>query len=119
MADSLYDRLGGEAGITAIVSDVIRNHQNNPAVKARFQDTDTELLHRRVVEFFGMGSGGPQKYTGKDMREAHRAMNISGGEFLAVIDDVMNALDKNGINSETKNEVLGILYSLKDEVVGL
>ena len=66
-----------------------------------------------------MGTGGPQKYTGKDMREAHKAMNISEEEFLAVLDDAMKALDKNGVAPATKNEVLGVLYSLKGEVVRL
>jgi hemoglobin len=70
-----------------------------------------------VVEFFGMGTGGPQKYSGKDMREAHKAMNINAEEFLAVLDDAMAALDSNGIAAETKNEVLSILYSLKDDVI--
>jgi hemoglobin len=53
------------------------------------------------------------------MREAHKSMNINGAEFLAVIDDIMAALDKNKVTGETKNEVLGILYSLKGDVVGL
>ena len=119
MSSTLYERLGGEEGLSAIVRDVIANHQSNPTIKTRFQDTDTKELHRLVVEFFGMGSGGPQKYTGKDMRAAHRGMNINDGEFMAVIDDVMNALEKNGIGTETKNEVLGILYSLRGDVVGL
>lgn len=119
MADSLYERLGGEKGVDAIVRDTIENHLKNPKIRMRFRDTDTEQLHKRVVEFFGMGTGGPQKYGGKEMKEAHRTMNINGDEFLAVVDDVMHALDKNEVAPEAKNEVLGILYSLKDEVVNL
>ena len=117
MSDTLYERLGGEKGISAIAHDLIANHLKNPVIKVRFQDSDTDMLHRYVVEFFGMGTGGPQKYTGKEMREAHKAMNISEEEFLSVIDDAMDALDKNNIAPETKNEVLGILYSLKSEVI--
>lgn len=117
MSETLYERLGGESGLSSIVRDVITNHMNNPKIKTRFQDSDSDKLHRLSLEFFGMGSGGPQKYTGKDMKEAHRGMNINEEEFLAVIDDVINALDKNGIEGTTKNEVLGILYSLKGDVV--
>jgi hemoglobin len=119
VSDSLYERLGGEKGLSAIVRDSIDNHLKNPTIKTRFQESDVERLNRLAVEFFGMGSGGPQKYTGKDMREAHKSMNINGAEFLAVIDDIMAALDKNKVTGETKNEVLGILYSLKGDVVGL
>jgi len=119
MSESLYERLGGEKGISDIARDIIAFHLVNPTIKVRFQDTGSDKLHRLVVEFFGMGTGGPQKYTGKDMREAHKAMNISEEEFLAVLDDAMKALDKNGIAPETKNEVLGVLYSLKGEVIRL
>ena len=119
MSEKLYDRLGGEQGISAIVRDTITNHLNNPTIKTRFQDSDTDNLHRLVVEFFSMGSGGPQKYSGKEMAKAHKGMNINEQEYLAVVDDVMNALDKNSIAADTKNEVLGVMYSLKGEVVRL
>jgi hemoglobin len=117
MSGSLYQRLGGEEGLSAIARDVIDLHLVNPVVKVRFQDSDLEKLHRLAFEFFAMGSGGPQKYSGRDMREAHRSMNINGEEYLAVVDDIMKALDKHNISPDTKNEVLGILYSLKNEIV--
>jgi hemoglobin len=117
MGDTLYHRLGGEQGLSAIVRDVIDLHLINPLVKVRFQDADRDRLHRLAFEFFGMGTGGPQKYSGKDMREVHRSMNISGDEYLAVVDDIMKALEKNKIGPDTRTEVLGILYSLKDEIV--
>ncbi len=119
MSETLYERLGKEEGISAISRDIISNHLKNPVIKVRFQDSDTDMLHKRVVEFFCMGTGGPQQYSGKDMKTAHKAMNINEEEFLAVLDDAMKALDKNNIAQETKNEVLGILYSLKGEVVRL
>jgi len=71
------------------------------------------------VEFFGMGSGGPEPYTGRNMLDTHKGMNISEQEFLAVIDDIMAALDKPRIPQETKNEVLGILYSMRADIVGV
>lgn len=119
MKATLYERLGGEQGLSNIVRDALKNHQNNPTVKTRFQDSDMDKLHRLAFEFFGQGSGGPQKYSGKDMRAAHRSMNISEAEYLAVVDDIVNALDKHKIEVETKNEVLGILYGLRGDIVGL
>jgi hemoglobin len=117
MAESLYQRLGGETGLSAIVTDTLENHLNNPVVAPRFRGADMKKLHKLAVEFFGMGSGGPQKYTGRDMKETHKGMNVSEQEFLAVVDDIMAALDKNNITPETKTEVLGILYSLKSEII--
>jgi hemoglobin len=70
-----------------------------------------------VVEFFCAGAGGPESYTGKDMRTTHRGMNVSEQEFVAVIDDALAALEENGIDPATRNEVLAILWSLKNEVI--
>lgn len=117
MTVTLYERLGGATGLSKIVRDVLDNHLKNPVVRPRFQNADLQKLHRLAVEFFGMGSGGPEKYTGRTMLETHKGMNISEQEFLAVIDDIMAALDKSHIPQDTKNEVLGILYSMKAEVV--
>jgi len=117
MSNTLYERLGGEKGIKAIARDTVENHLKNPVIKVRFQDSDPEELISLAAEFFCMGSGGPQKYTGKNMREAHRSMNISEAEFLTVVDDIMSALDNNKVEAGAKNEVLGILYSLKDDVI--
>jgi hemoglobin len=76
-------------------------------------------VKKQVSAFFIAGTGGPDNYTGLDMIAAHRGMNIDNDEFMAVLDDVMQALDMNGIGQREKEEVLFILYSLKSEVVYL
>ena len=68
-------------------------------------------------EFFGAGSGGPETDTGKDMMTAHKGMNISEQEYLAVIDDVMEALSKNKVSEDAVKDVLAILYSLKSQII--
>jgi hemoglobin len=64
-------------------------------------------------------SGGPAKYTGKSMPDAHRGMNISGEEYLAAMDDIMGALSTGGIDVATKKDVLYMLYELKPMVMRL
>jgi hemoglobin len=115
---SLYQRLGGPAGISAIVDDVIAAHLANPLVAPRYRHVkDLEVLKRVSREFFGAGSGGPEKYTGKDMRAAHQGMNVSEQEFLAVIDDVMSVLRRHDIDDTTQKDVLAILYGFKNEII--
>lgn len=117
---SLYSRLGGSKGITAIVEDLVANHLNNPIVAPRFRKVqDLGKLKRLACEFFCAGSGGPGGYSGRDMRTTHSGMNVSEQEFIAVMDDVVQALDKNGIGAREKNDVIAILYSLKGEVIRL
>ena len=118
MSASLYDRLGGAAGISALVEDAIAAHLANPTVQTRFQNIkDIEHAKRMAREFFGAGSGGPEPYTGRDMRTAHRGMNISEQEYVAVMDDIMGALDRHRIDEVTKKDVLAIMYSLKNDII--
>ena len=118
MSESLYQRLGGSIGITRIVDDLVAAHLANPAVNARFANVkDLDHLKRMACEFFCAGAGGPETYTGKDMLAAHKGMNISEQEYLAVMDDVVSAMTKHEIDEGTKGEVVAILYSLKGNII--
>jgi hemoglobin len=114
---SLYERLGGEEKIRAVTVDILDNHLRNQAVSVRYQDSDRDHVIRVVTEFICAGTGGPQQYTGRDMLTTHRGMNINETEYLAVIDDIMAALDKHGVGEREKQEVLMICYSLKGEIL--
>lgn len=118
MTTALYQRLGGADGISRLVDDVIAAHLDNPLVKTRFENIeDLEHTKRMAREFFCAGSGGPETYSGKDMLAAHRGMNISEQEYLAVTDDIVGAMNKNKLDDATKNDVIAILYSLKDSII--
>jgi hemoglobin len=118
MSTTLYQRLGGAAGIAALVDDVMANHLVNPIVKARFENiTDQERAARMAREFFCAGAGGPETYTGKDMLTAHKGMNISEQEYLAVMDDIVDAMEKHQLGEDTKKDVIAILYSLKGQII--
>ncbi len=115
---TLYERLGRREGITRITADLMKNHLANPLVKTRYENSkDLERVERRAVEFFCAGTGGPEAYSGQDMVATHKGMNISEQEFMSVIDDAMDALQKNAIDEATRNEVLGVLWSMRREVV--
>jgi hemoglobin len=122
MSNSLYERLGGATGIAALVDDIVEAHMNNPLIKARFlpyrddRDTLAKVKHH-TCNFFGAGSGGPEQYSGRSMRDTHRGMNISEQEYMAVVDDILDTLDKHKIDDQTRKDVLAIVYSLKEEII--
>jgi hemoglobin len=122
MKTTLFDQLGGRDGISTIVDDTVNNHMKNPFVSARFLPLKDEperlaIVKNHTIDFFSAGSGGPAQYTGKDMVGAHTGMNISPGEYLHVIDDIMKSLDQNHITDEAKKEVLAVLWSLKGMII--
>ena len=119
---TLFERLGGTPGITAIVDDVIEAHMNNPAISARFkpyQDQPERFvkIRQHTIEFFSAGSGGSVEYHGRDMTTTHQGMNISAVEYMHVVDDIMGVLDKHNIDEESKKDVLAILWSLKQTIM--
>lgn len=118
MSATLYQRLGGADGIASLVEEAVAKHLANPLVKSRFENVeDLERAKEMSREFFSVGSGGPGPYSGRDMRTAHKGMNISEQEFLAVTDDIVITMDEHGLDDETKKDVIAILYSLKDEII--
>lgn len=118
MNTTLYQRLGGADGIARLVDDTIALHLQNPLVQSRFANIkDMAHTKRMARDFFTAGSGGPQNYVGKDMLSAHKGMNISEQEYLAVMDDIVAAMNKSEIEDSAKNEVVAILYSLKDNII--
>ena len=116
---TLYERLGRRPGIEAIASDIWDNHIKNPIIINRYAASVPATVKRLVTELCCAGFGGPETYSGKDMISAHKGMNINEAEFIAVCDDVLKALDMNQAGQREKDEVLCILYSLKDQVVHL
>ena len=118
MSTTLYERLGSANGIARLVDDVMAAHLVNPIVKTRFESIkDLDRAKKMAREFFCAGSGGPETYTGKDMLAAHKGMNISEQEYLAVTDDIVGAMEKHGLSEDTKKDVIAILYSLKDSII--
>jgi hemoglobin len=119
---SLFDRLGGTTGITAIVDDVVVAHMANPAISARFlpykeQPERLAAIKQHTIDFFSAGSGGPVTYSGRDMPTTHKGMNISSAEYMYVVDDILKVLDTHKIDDESKKDVLAILWSLKDMII--
>ena len=118
MTTSLYQRLGAADGIARLVEDVMAAHLVNPIVKTRFEKIkDIEFAKEMAHEFFCAGAGGPEPYTGKDMLTAHKGMDISEQEYLAVTDDIVGTMNKHKLDDSTKNDVIAILYSLKDNII--
>lgn len=117
MSESLFERLGGSIGITNIASDVVDNHLANKAIATRFAQSDVADMKNAAATFFIAGTGGPDVYKGKDMLAAHKGMNISAAEFMAVLDDSLAALAKNNIPQREQEEVLFVLYSMRSQIV--
>jgi len=94
----------------------------NPVIRARFRpylETPEKLAvtKKHLCAFLEAGSGGTAQYTGRNMQDTHRGMNINEAEYMAATDDILSALRTRGIDEQTQKDVLAIAYSLKGEIL--
>jgi hemoglobin len=113
----LYDRLGGQRAIVAVVDDFIGRVAADDRIKLRFANTDIPNLKRLLVEFVCMASGGPCAYTGQDMETSHAGMELVDDEFTALVEDLTATLDKFNVPAKEKGELLGALGPLQPLIV--
>jgi hemoglobin len=91
---SLYDRLGGKPVIIAIVDDFVARIAFDRRIKHFFTNPDATTLKARLIDQICAASGGPCKYTGKDMKTAHQGMDITNTDFDVLVEDLSITLDK-------------------------
>ena len=119
---SLYDRLGGKDAITAVVDRFVGHVAADKRINSFFAKTasDPERLKTfkmNLVNQICEASGGPCKYTGKDMKSAHMGRGVGGGDFDALVEDLVWALDKLHVGKGEKADLLGALGPMKADIV--
>ena len=119
---TIFEKLGGEEGISGAVDQIVARHLENEKIKHYFlplkeNPEHLEQFKQHVKDFLGAGTGGGTEYKGRDMVGAHKGLNISDAEFLAAIDDILFVLDDNNVDRVSRNELLATLYSMKDAVI--
>ena len=114
---SLYERLGGQGAIVAVVDDFVGRVAADNRINKFFGKTDIPRLKRLLVEQICAGTGGPCTYTGRDMKSAHAGMGINDAQFNALVEDLVKSLDKFKVPEKEKGELLGILGPMKPSIV--
>jgi hemoglobin len=117
---SLYKRLGGREGIRGVVDDFVAALVADPRVNARFKDlkpADVERVKTNISDQLCEATGGPCSYLGKDMKTAHKGMRITEAEWNAGVEDLVKALDKRNVSQKDRNELLGLLTPMKNDIV--
>ena len=120
-SETIYQRVGGREGIAKIAKDILRLHHANPILNRRYGQAkkSDEELERLLTDLLCSVTGGSETYTGMSMVETHTGMNVHPDEFVEALDDILKALEMNGVSREDRDTILGISYGLKPEVVGL
>jgi hemoglobin len=125
-AGTLYERLGGEAAIAAVVDTLFALAAADTALNFTRQGTANvweatpeaiALFKTRMVQFVGQATGGPQIYEGQDMAAAHTGMAITNEEFDRLGGHLGSALDAYSVPEEEKQELFAIVETTRSAVV--
>ena len=123
---SLYTRLGGEPAIKAVVDDFVARAAGDPKVNftrvgtaMAWNPSESNVAHLKLglVNLIGQLTGGPQKYTGRDMKTVHRGMMITDAEFNALAADLAASLDKFNVPAKEKGELMTIVAGTRGDIV--
>jgi len=114
---SLYDRLGGTDAITAVVRAVVDRQLKDDRINRKFARTNRDRLIKEFVDQICQATGGPCKYTGRNMTETHHSMGVTSGEFQAFVEDVVAVLNDFKVGATEQDELLNILAPLREEIV--
>lgn len=114
---SLYDALGGDAGIERLVREVTQLAHEDERIAFLFEETEDEFFIMTLSEQICDISGGPCTYQGLDMREAHSGMNISHAEFNYFVEDLEIAMDNVGLSTSAQNRLLDLLVPMFEDVI--
>jgi hemoglobin len=118
---TLWDRLGGTAGVTKVVDDLVAQAIEDPKVNLlRGKKLDAKgmaMFKDGIVAFISEATGGSIKYTGKDMKTAHAGLKITAEEFDAFGEMLVGVLKKNKVAQADIDELMKIVGATKKDIV--
>jgi hemoglobin len=122
-AKTLYDRLGGTYAIATVVDDFIERLlvndvlNANPRIKEARDRVPKAGLKYRVTSLVCQVTGGPEKYTGRTMKDAHVHLNITEKQWDAMVADFKVTLNKFKVPQKEQDELIAIVATTKPDIV--
>jgi len=120
--DSLYHSLGGKKAIVAVVDEFVARVAADNRINGFFKQAASDpqrlaAFKTKLIDQICEASGGPCKYSGKDMKSAHAGMGVSAADFNALVEDLVGALDKFHVKEADKHTLLSVLGPMKSDIV--
>lgn len=115
---NLFERLGGAAAVDAAVDIFYRKVLTDDRINSYFDGVDMDKQAQKQKSFLTMVFGGPNNYSGLDMREGHKNMKgLNDSHVDAVIENLGATLKELGVADSDIKEVADIANSVRDDVL--
>jgi hemoglobin len=114
---SIYAAIGGRAAIKAAVDGLFGRLVADPEL-GRFFPAGVSDVHRAYLgTLLGEALGGPERYRGRDLAEAHRHLRLSDAHFDRTAAHLDATLGQLGVPRELADQVIGIVAGLRPAIV--
>ncbi|MES3162380.1 MAG: group 1 truncated hemoglobin [Halorubrum sp.] len=114
---TLYERLGGEPAVGAVVNEFYDRILADDRVAHFFEDVDMAAQRSHQTKFLSAVTGGPMQYEGAEMGDAHEGLGIDDEEFDIVATHLDAALREFDIDSEDREAVMEAVEGFRDDIV--
>ncbi len=119
---TLYEQLGGDAAVNAAVDIFYRKVLNDHRINRFFDNTDIEKQAAKQKAFLTMAFGGPNNYSGADMRQAHahlvKKLGLDDSHFDAVMEHLGATLQELNVPQNLIAQAAAIAESTRHDVLG-
>lgn len=117
MAQSLFDKYGGFATVSAVVHNFYDKIVASKTLGAYFDGVDMEKLIDHQTKFMCMALGGPNSYDGRSLEKAHRHLKITQAAFNEVAGYLSDALTEGGMEKADVDAVIALVASHAPQVI--
>lgn len=116
---SLYQQLGGQPAIVAVVDRLVDNVAHDRRINRYFRHANIPRLKQGLVDQVCQATGGPCVYQGPPMRVVHHRMHVTSRAFNALVEDLVRAMDSLNVPKPLQQQLLAILGPLKVDIVNV
>jgi hemoglobin len=114
---SLYETLGGAEPLRAAVERFYEKVLGDPQLQHYFEDVDIPRLKRHQFLLFSQVLGGPARYDGRALGEAHAALDIADADYDRVVEHLIGTLRELNVDGSVISGVEGVVAGVRSDIV--
>jgi hemoglobin len=117
---TLFEQLGGDSAISAVVDRFYAQVTTDDRVKHFFSETDMDRQRQHQKDFLTLAFGGPNHYGGKSIRAGHSHLTQKGlndSHFDAIIEILVSTLNEFNVQKYKIEQVVAIAESVRNDVL--
>lgn len=119
-AETIFERIGGMGVINRTVDILYDRIALDPELNPFFQNLCMARQRVKLKAFLAMVTGGPEVYTGKNLREAHAAsvqQGLNNRHMDKLLKLLSTALLEQGVNRSDMETIIAIAESVRADIL--